>query len=373
METKGGVMPLNIIDFGDNILSEAAMRVSKRLKKIDRAQRLIANGRGILAESKSRLEEFKRRQQIILAEEASSSVLSDKEMAAGRDELGLERKIGKTNDILSVEFLEAGLLASKSIGRLNVLFGDASGTAFHVGHQVLITNHHVFNDPGFAEACEFELNVEENKIGAPKKIYGYSLAPGRFFLANKELDFTLVAFTDPIGDSPPIDSFGWHVLLDVQGKIRIGDPVNIIQHPNGNEKAIVVHNSHFLHLENGTNSEHFCWYSGDTKKGSSGSPVFNNRWEVVALHHKAVPKTNRNGDIVDRNGRVMSKRRVEETPEDIAWLANEGIRASRLVQAIREASITDADQRKIRDDLLALWSAPAAHKRARKAAEGSDV
>jgi endonuclease G len=199
------------------------------------------------------------------------------------------------------------------------------------------------------------------------------LAPDRFFLTSKEHDFTLVAVTDPVGDNPPIDSFGWHVLLEVQGKIRIGDPVNIIQHPNGDEKAIVVHNSHLLHLENGTNSEQFCWYSGDTNWGSSGAPVFNNRWEVVALHHKAVPKTDQNGGIVDRNGRVMSEKRIKENPEDIAWVANEGIRASRLVQAIRDASFSDTSQEKIRDDLIALWSAPAAHKRALKAAEGGDV
>ena len=38
------------------------------------------------------------------------------------EELGLERKIGNTNDILSVEFFEAGLLAAKSVGRFNILF-----------------------------------------------------------------------------------------------------------------------------------------------------------------------------------------------------------------------------------------------------------
>ena len=363
-------MPFNIKDFGDKVLAEAALRASKRLKKIDRTQRLIANGRGILAESKSRLREFSRRQEMLLDEEVKSGVPKDQGHPNHRAELGFERKIGKSDDILSVEFFEAGLLAAKSVGRFNVLFGDSFGTGFHVGHQVVITNHHVFNDPSQADACEFELNVEENKLGNAKKILGYSLDPGRFFLTNKELDFTLIAVSDPIGHNQPIDDFGWHVLLSIQGKIRVGDPVNIIQHPNGQEKAVVVHNSHFLHLENGTNFEQFCWYSGDTKEGSSGAPVFNNRWEVVALHHKAVPKTNRNGDIVDRNGRAMSKTRLEENPKDIAWVANEGIRASRLVQAIKEASISDPTQREIRDELVTLWSAPAAHKRGQKAAEG---
>lgn len=356
-------MPFNIRDFGDKILSEAALRVSKRLKKIDRTQRLIATGRGILAESKSRLREFSRRQEMLLDEEEKSGVPKDQDISGDRAELGLERKIGKTDDKLSVEFFEAGLLAAKSVGRFNVLFGDSFGTGFHVGHQVAITNHHVFNDPSQADACEFELNVEENKLGKAKRILSYSLDPGRFFITNKELDFTLIAVSDPIGNNPPINNFGWHVLLNIQGKIRIGDPVNIIQHPSGKEKAVVVHNSHFLHLENGTNSEQFCWYSGDTAEGSSGAPVFNNRWEVVALHHKAVPKTNRNGEIVDRNGRVMSKTRLEENPEDIAWAANEGIRASRLVRAIKDASISDPTQKKIRDELITLWNAPAAHKR----------
>ena len=368
-------MPLNIKDFGDNILSEAASRVSKRLKKIDRTQQLIAAGRGLLAESKKRLHQFSHRQEMLLEEERlleegerfGASI--DPDNSGDTVELGLERKIGKTDDKLSIEFFEAGLLAAKSVGRFNLLFGDSFGTGFHVGHQVLITNHHVFNDPGQADACEFELNVEENKFGKAKNILSYSLDPDRFFLTNKALDFTLVAVSDPIGDNPPMNNFGWHVLLDVQGKIRIGDPVNIIQHPDGKEKALVVHNSHFLHLENGTGAEQFCWYSGDTEKGSSGAPVFNNRWEVVALHHKAVPKTNRNGDIVDHSGRAMSEKRLEQNPEEIAWAANEGIRASRLVQAIKAASISDPKQRTIRDELIALWSAPAAHKRGHKAAE----
>ena len=45
-------------------------------------------------------------------------------------------------------------------------------------------------------------NVEENKLGEAKRIYSYSLDPGRFFLTNKKLDFTLIAVNDPIGNNP---------------------------------------------------------------------------------------------------------------------------------------------------------------------------
>ena len=65
----------------------------------------------------------------------------------------------------------------------------------------------------------------------------------------------------------------------------------------------------------------------------------------------------------------MSKTRMKENPEDIAWAANEGIRVSRIVSAIKDASISDPMQSKIRDELIALWSAPAAQRRGRKAAE----
>lgn len=361
-------MPINIKDLGDDILSDAAQRLHDRLTKIDRTQQLIANGRGILAESSSRLRKYARREKMLFEEEKSSADNIYQESTEKNVAIGLERKIGKSNDILSIEFFELGLIAAKSVGRITLPMGV--GTGFHVGHGVILTNHHVLNDPDVAEGAEFELNVEENKVGRARNIVSYSLNPKRFFLTNTALDFTLVALSNDYPDDPPIRSFGWHVLLDMQGKIRVGDPTNIIQHPNGNEKSVVVHNSHFLHLENGTVSEHFCWYSGDTEKGSSGAPVFNNRWEVVALHHKAVPKTNRNGDIVDCNGRAMSKERKEENPEDVAWVANEGIRASRIVQAIKGASINNPLQREIRDNLISLWSKPSAHKRGLYAATG---
>lgn len=360
-------MPININDFGDKLLVKAALRLSERIKTIDRNQRLISNGRGVLAETKSRLQQFSQRLKKLQEEEAHFTEKTGDSIHVS--EIGLERKIGKTNDLLSIEFFESGLLAAKSVGRLNVLFGDSYGTGFHVGHQIIMTNHHVLEDSNQANGCEFDLNVEENRIGSAKKVYTYVLEPERFFLTDKELDFTLVAVGDPFGSNPPLDHFGWHVLLEMQGKIRIGDPVNIIQHPNGGTKAIAVHNSHFLYLENGTQDEQFCWYSGDTEKGSSGAPVFNNRWEVIALHHKAIPKTNVNGDIVDRNGHVMSKDRATESPDDIAWVANEGIRASRLVKAIKQASISDPVQSKIRDELIALWNVPGAQKRGRKSAE----
>lgn len=365
-------MPALIDNLDDLLLKEAAQRASNRQQQITKNLSLIKKGRGHEAESKERLDKYEQRQKSLAAEgellakalieNANASPTIAEEGKLDTQEFGLERLVGTSNDLLSIEFLEAGLLAARSVGRI-IGFGTEFGTGFHVGHGILLTNHHIFHEPASAAEFTFELNVEANKYPPAKEEFGFDFNPDRFFLTDKKLDFTLVA----LDGHEPIERFGWHVLIKDEGKIRIGDPVNIIQHAGGGNKQIVVHNSYFVDLENGSDVDPFCWYSGDTFKGSSGSPVFNNRWEVIALHHKAVPKTNKNGEIVDVNGHRMSEKRLKEKPEEVAWYANEGVRTSRLVKFIEEATFDKVEHTEIRDSLLALWSGRRAHERGLKA------
>lgn len=383
-------MPITVKQLGDISLEKAVDRTLERISEINLTKTYISKGKGIMAESRNRLMEFDKRQKTLAGEELVFSYKSDKllsnyesstifEKPPGvinptrniiktETDIGFERKIGDINDILSIEFLEAGLLAAKSVGRITS-WGEKYGTGFLVGKQIMITNHHIIQSHEEAENSIFELNVEENKLGTPKKIYEYSLNPARFFLTNKTLDFTLVAVTDSNSLNPDLEGFGWHALLKIQGKIRKGDSINIIQHPDGQDKKIVVHNSYLLHLEDNKKYDQYCWYSGDTEQGSSGSPVFNNRWEIIALHHKAIPKTNKKKQIVDVNGHVMSEKRAKENPKNIDWFANEGIRISRIVETIEKENIQSNSQKNIRNELLALWNAPMAHKKGLKAAD----
>ncbi|MBD2207812.1 trypsin-like peptidase domain-containing protein [Calothrix sp. FACHB-1219] len=66
-----------------------------------------------------------------------------------------------------------------------------------------------------------------------------------------------------------------------------GDAVFVVQHPKGRQKQIVLNNNEVI-----TNGlyKNFLRYKADADYGSSGSPAFNTRWELVALHHAAVPK-----------------------------------------------------------------------------------
>jgi hypothetical protein len=60
--------------------------------------------------------------------------------------------------------------------------------------------------------------------------------------------------------------------------------VNIIQHPDGKPMKVVLTQNYVVH-----STESRVQYVADTMGGSSGSPVFNQKWEVVALHHSGSP------------------------------------------------------------------------------------
>ncbi len=363
-------MALKLSDFGDPELEKIARRVERKLPLIEETERNICNGRPTKSETGERVKLHEVRVEKKKAEALSTALASEPGAhAADIDWLAQEALIGTSTNIVSIEFLEQGMLARRAVGRIQGDGFGSFGTGFHVGLGLVMTNHHVLPDEATASAHVFEMNYEDNKFGAPLRPYSYQFDPGRFFFTNKEHDVTVVAATDFVGTNPPLESYGWHVLIAKQGKILKGQPVNIIQHPRGRPKAVVVHNSNFLHLENETEDDIYCWYSGDTEKGSSGSPVFNRFWEVVALHHKAVPRTNDRGEVLDRNGRTLSVERARDNPDLIAYVANEGIRASRLIAAITAYDrFPNAEMKKLRDDLLTHWSRPGAAAFALKAA-----
>jgi endonuclease G len=62
--------------------------------------------------------------------------------------------------------------------------------------------------------------------------------------------------------------------------VRQSQGLFILQHPGG--KTLKMANG-------GVKQSSGAWveYEVDTLPGSSGSPVFNNRWELVALHSRA--------------------------------------------------------------------------------------
>ncbi len=76
---------------------------------------------------------------------------------------------------------------------------------------------------------------------------------------------------------------------------------NIIQHPAGRRKEIAVQNNQVSKL-----FENAVLYKTDTEPGSSGSPVFDNLWQIVALHHSGGQKDSK-GNFINNAGIRIDK------------------------------------------------------------------
>src|SRR5262249_927949 len=130
------------------------------------------------------------------------------------------------------------------------------------------------------------------------------------------LDYTLVAVGDRASGTKRLDEFGYLPLSDASDKHMLGEFANVVQHPEGRLKQIVLRNNNLVPPDQTTQ---VLRYLADTQPGSSGSPVLNNEWEPIALHHWAGPHL----ETVSVSGRKL---RVE---------VNEGIRISAIVKALR--------------------------------------
>jgi endonuclease G len=188
------------------------------------------------------------------------------------------------------------------------------------------------------------------------------------------MDFAICATSPLSDDEPPIESFGWHVLSDRDTDISKGAPLSIIHHPDGKRKSITVHNSHFMDAERGVHEERYCWYSGDTRGGSSGAPVFDPNWSAIALHQAAVPKRDENRRILSKDGTpiIIGGKPVTELDQlsdfsKVAIRANEGTQTSRIANRIMAQEMENKAHETIRKELISMWLSPGARHKSRRA------
>lgn len=338
----------------------AAFFHEKRYAKVDTAPRLAARAQ--------RLDQWRVAlgRTIDEADGSLESTLPEVERRALRPtdvtEAAIERVISN-RDLMSIEFFEIGLDAARAVGRVTTN-GATNGTGFLVGNNLLMTNNHVLPSADFAAISQLELDVEEARFGLSKRMEVFDLLPDRFFMTDETLDFTLVAVATASSNGVSLSGYGFKPLISTEGKVAVTEAVNIIQHPGSEPKRVVIRNNQLVDVFADQPDKPFFHYLADTEKGSSGSPVFNDQWELVALHHQSVPKTNAKGQLVDRTGRIIKD---GDDPSRIEWIANEGIRVSHLVRHISGAHDLTAEMLTIRDAVLRCWqvsSMPAAQLQA---------
>lgn len=249
-------------------------------------------------------------------------------------EFAFERAIGNNDSVYS-NFVELIASAKQKIGRIVVKDGNeivSYATGFMVSDELLLTNWHVFETKDSVAQSEIQFFYELDPTGNPGKVVSFRIDALRFFYSNKQLDYCFVAVekTD-VTNTVSLSSIGYLFLNPASGKLgnQGEESLNIIHHPDGDYKQLSLRENLFIKILPTT-----LWYESDTSQGSSGSPVFNDQWQVVALHHMGVPATNKKGHYIDKNGKVIPivDNKVDESR--IHWIANEGIRISVILKDI---------------------------------------
>ena len=218
----------------------------------------------------------------------------------------LERVLVSPDRSRPVSYLEQGLARARAVGRvvLNLPSGGM-GTGFLVSPGVMITLHHVIESAEMARGATLQFDYAERRDGSLPPISELELEPDRLFVTDRDLDFTLVAVKPRSRTGEPALLRGFIPLPGGDADVEIGEPLNVIHHGFAEPLQIAFRDTRLLGFYDAK-----LQYGGELGPGSGGAPVFNDRWELVGIHHASRQ--------VSGHGRVL-----------------EGIRASSIAEHLR--------------------------------------
>ena len=228
-------------------------------------------------------EEYPKLQSLALAEQnlllaIQTPQIQEDAWHGPRDADSLEKIIGTASTLRPISFLQRGLEMSRSVARV-VLADGSSGSGFLTKNNLLITNNHVISSASVAQGATVEFNYQKTAQGLDAPVDTYKLAPENGFATSPEEEDGGDDWTAVRVQGNPNDKWGAFALTEANPKAQ--DEVIIIQHPGGGPKQIALSHNVVAFA-----NDKRLQYLTDTLEGSSGSPVFNTEWQVVALHHK---------------------------------------------------------------------------------------
>lgn len=201
-----------------------------------------------------------------------------------------QRLMERRTRLMPIKLAQQVTAAARSVARLALRFGDdnAHGTGFLISARQILTNHHnVVLGKQKVTSIVAEFDYEEGFTGKALVRKGQVDS----IVSAADNDWAVVTLDADV-DRPAL-------ALGTAYDIGVDDTVVIIQHPKGAFKQFSLEPLAIRHVDASR-----IQYVADTQQGSSGSPVFNSRMEVIALHHAEAETTvnvNRAPEVVWRN------------------------------------------------------------------------
>lgn len=222
--------------------------------------------------------------------------------------------------------------------------GHACGTGFLVGDSLLLTNWHVVEHAGDQQiVAQFDYKTDDNGavIYAGREVAcaaAWDVAHSPYAdIAREELapagpsaadawDYALLRLSVAVGS----EGLGANGQGDPRGKIqlpmadysfRATEPLLIVGHPLERPMQLSYAAPSNVRL---TTTRTRIRYDTNTEVGSSGSPVFNRHWRLVALHHASGPSKNADVFTVQEGAynqgipiELIVKHLYDRLPEDV--------------------------------------------------------
>jgi V8-like Glu-specific endopeptidase len=202
-------------------------------------------------------------------------------------------------------FIDGAVSTGKSVARLlvpRIFNGQRAGeegmygTGWIIAPGLMLTNHHVIDardrrpaPVGLAEEPALPADFEAQARGLIAW-FDYHVENGphvtcegaELVASNAQLDYALIRLsqTDRVADRAALK------LIPKQPPLVRGNRLNIVQHSGGGPLQYAIRNN--FYVRTGTTAD-FLRYQTDTEPGASGSPVCNDLWQVVGLHHSSTP------------------------------------------------------------------------------------
>ncbi|MEM7033548.1 MAG: effector-associated domain EAD1-containing protein [Chloroflexota bacterium] len=234
----------------------------------------------------------------------------------------LERTIRETNSFLDLGTWRKRLAKIEyQVCRVEITVNNGSdmicGTGFLIGPDIVMTNYHVVEDVINATAKPqdviFRFDYKQLEDGtkvnsgrlcrlannnwlidySPTNPSDYQPEPKTSTPKANQLDYALLRLSEEIGYQPLGNDLDadtpnreWIIFPHQPYQFRPNSPLFIVQHPDAEPLKLALDTDGIIGLNS---NQTRVTYRTNTEKGSSGSPCFNENWELVALHHAGDP------------------------------------------------------------------------------------